>query len=48
MTIWRGLLQSRSLDCLKVAMSVSFCLPHPVSVSVFIIFSGLCACTEML
>ena len=29
-------------------MSVSFCLPHPVAVSVFIICSGLCACTEML
>ena len=24
------------------------CLPHPVSVSAFIICSGLCACTEML
>ena len=29
-------------------MSVSFCLPHPVAVSDFIICSGLCACTEML
>ena len=29
-------------------MSVSFCLPHPVAVSVFIICRGLCACTEML
>ena len=29
-------------------MSVSFCLPHPVTVSVFIICRGLCACTEML
>ena len=29
-------------------MSVSFCLPHPVSASAFIICSGLCACTEML
>ena len=29
-------------------MSVSFCLPHPVAVSAFIICSGLCACTEML
>ena len=26
----------------------SFCLPHPVAVSAFIICSGLCACTEML
>ena len=31
-----------------VAMSVSFCLPHPVAVSAFIICSGLCAFTEML
>ena len=29
-------------------MSVSFCLPHPVPVSDFMICSGLCACTEML
>ena len=29
-------------------MSVSFCLPNPVAVSVFIICSGVCACTEML
>ena len=29
-------------------MSVSFCLSHPVAVSVFMICSGLCACTEML
>ena len=29
-------------------MSVSFCLPHPVAVSVFMICSGLCTCTEML
>ena len=28
-------------------MSVSFCLPHPVAVSAFIICRGLCACTEM-
>ena len=44
-TIWKR----NSHDCLiQVAMSVSFCLPHPVAVSVFIISSGLCACTEML
>ena len=36
------------MAALYVAMSVSFCLPHPVAVSVFIICSGLCACTEML
>ena len=29
-------------------MSVSFCLTHPVAVSVFMICRGLCACTEML
>ena len=29
-------------------MSVSFCLPHPVDVSAFMICRGLCACTEML
>ena len=31
-----------------VAMSVSFCLPHPVAVIVFMICRGLCVCTEML
>ena len=29
-------------------MSVSFCLPHPVAVSAFMICRGLCAFTEML
>ena len=29
-------------------MSVSFCSPHPVAVSAFIICRGLCACTEMV
>ena len=29
-------------------MGVSFCLPNPVVVSVFIICRGLCACTELL
>ena len=29
-------------------MSISFCLSHPVAVSVFMICGGLCACTEML
>ena len=29
-------------------MSVSFCLPHPVAVSAFMMYRGLCACTEML
>ena len=36
------------MAALLVAMRVSFCLPHPVDVSAFIICSGLCACTEML
>ena len=29
-------------------MSVSFCLPHPLAVSAFMICRALCACTEML
>ena len=33
---------------LYVAMSVSFCLPHPVAVRAFIICSGLCVCTKRL
>ena len=36
------------ITALKVAKSVSFCLPHPVAVSVFMICRGLCACTEMM
>ena len=36
------------MTALLVAMSVSFCLPHPVDVNAFIICSGVCACTEML
>ena len=35
------------MTALLVAMSVSFCLPHPVAVSALIMCSGLCACTEM-
>ena len=27
-------------------MSVSFCLPHPVAVTAFIICRGLCVCIE--
>ena len=33
---------------LYVAMRVSFCLLHPVAVSAFMIYRGLCACTDML
>ena len=29
-------------------MSVSFCLPHPVAMSAFMICRGLCGCTELL
>ena len=29
-------------------MSVSFCLPHPVAVSAFMICKYLCSCTKML
>ena len=36
------------MPALKVAISVSFCLPHSIVVSAFIICRGLCACTEML
>ena len=36
------------MTALYVARSVSFCLSHPVAVSVFIICSGWCACTEVL
>ena len=36
------------MTALEVAMSVYFCLPHPVVVSDFIICSGLCVCTEIL
>ena len=36
------------IRALKIAMSVSFCLPHPVAASDFMIGRGLCACTEML
>ena len=35
------------ITALQVAMGVSFCLPHPVAVSAFMICRALCACTEM-
>ena len=34
------------MTALYVTMSVSFCLPHPVAVSAFIICNGLCAVCE--
>ena len=36
------------MTALYVAMSVSFCLSHPVAVSAFSICNGWCTCTEML
>ena len=36
------------MTALYVAISVSFCLPHLVVVSDFIICSGLCACTNVV
>ena len=36
------------ITALYVAMSVSFCSPHPVAVSACMICRGVCACTEML
>ena len=36
------------MTALLVAMTASFCLPHSVTVSAFIICSGVCVCTEML
>ena len=44
----RGILQSRSHNCFIGSLSVSFCLPHAVAVSAFMICRGLCACTEMV
>ena len=41
----RVILQSWPHNCI---VSVSFCLPHSVAVSAFMICRGLCACTEML
>ena len=36
------------MTALYVAMSVSFCLPHPVAVCALITCCGFNACTEML
>ena len=36
------------MTALYVAMSVSFCLPHPVAPSYFLICSDVCAFTKML
>ena len=47
----RGILQSRSHNCFigsHECLLQSFCLPHLVAVSAFMICRGLCACTGML
>ena len=44
----RGMFKSCLMTALRVAMSVSNCLPNPVAVSAFIICRGLCACTQMM
>ena len=44
----RSILQIRSHDCFVGVMSVSFCFPHSLAVSAFIICRGLRACTEKL
>ena len=49
-TIWKRHAYFRAglMTALQVTLSVSFCVPHPVAVSAFMICSSLCACTEML
>ena len=44
----RGILQSRSHDCLIGSHECLLLFTHPAAVSAFIICSGLCVCTEML
>ena len=46
----RGILQSWSHNCLVSSHEclLSICLPHPASMSAFMICRGSCACTEML
>ena len=44
----KNILQSRSHDCFIGSHECFLLLAHPVAVSAFIIYSGLCACTEML
>ena len=43
-----ALCRAALITAVCVAMSVSFCLPHPVAVSAFMICRGLCTCTEMV
>ena len=44
----RGILQSRSHNCLIGSHECLVLFPHPVAVSAVMICSGLCACTEMV
>ena len=46
--VFLGCTRTCVCGCMSQAISVSFCLPHPVAVSAFMICRGLCACTEML
>ena len=44
----RDIHQGRSHDCLIGRHECLLLFPHAVTVSAFIIYSGLCACIEML
>ena len=44
----RGILQSRSHNCLVSGHECLLLSTHPVAVSAFMICRGLCACTEMV
>ena len=44
----RGILQSRSHNCFIGSHECLLLFTHPVTVSLFMICRGLCACTEML
>ena len=44
----RGILQSRSYDCLIGSHECLLLLTHHVAVSAFIICSSVCACIDML
>ena len=47
-TIWKRHTPELFITALYGAMSVSFCLPHPVAVNAFMICNGLWDCTGML
>ena len=44
----RGILQSRSHDCLICSHECLLPFPNPDAVNAFIICRGVCTCTEML